>query len=332
MKECFGTRRTEVKRLSVIKMKPNTQIRVDLQKPNLPLTFSANNLQVTFPSIFTFNPPLPLNKLILNGALADSIVLVLDALTINQDLVDGYLKLEQNINVSGGVELLSGVVSSTDIESLAGKAMTVKVSTSEIGISSTSIQLNDLAFNNGDSIPLKFDIADIPEQLVSLDSVLLKDGASVQLAVEITNMPDFGSPIDVNLTVDFPDLLMFTPGSVNANNQMVINEPIVGGKFSKTIGIKGLKFDGKDLNGVLKIDKQLKYNAGVSVKSPIVNSDDLIGKKIDIAVEAKIINIAFKSVYGKLDPGMEPIDQEIPLEEISKQLEENNINVVLDIT
>lgn len=322
----------EVKRLNVIKMKPNTQIRVDLVKPNLPLTFSANNLQVSFPSIFTFDPPLVANKLILNGALADSIVLILDALTINQDLIDGKLKLDQNINVSGGVDLLSGVVNSTEIESLAGKSMTVKISTSDIGISSTSIQLNDLAFNNGDSIPLKFDIDDIPEQLVSLDSVLLKDGASIQLAVEITNMPNFGSPIDVDLTVDFPDLLMFTPGAVNANNQMVISEPIVGGKFSKTIGIKGLKFDGKDLNGVLKIDKQLKYNAGVSIKSPIVNSDDLVGQSINISVEAKIVNIAFKSVYGKLDPGLDPIDQDIPLEDLSNMLEENNIDVNLDIT
>lgn len=322
----------EVKRLSVIKMRPNTQIRVDLQKPALPLTFSANNLQVTFPSIFAFNPPLIENKLVLNGALADSIVLILDALNINQDLVDGYLKLDQNVAVSGGIELLSGVVNSTDIETLAGKSMSVKVSTSEIGISSTSIQLNDLSFEKGDSIPLKFDIDDIPAQLVSLDSVLLKDGASVQLSVNITNMPDFGSPIDVDLTVDFPDLLMFTPGSVNANNQMVIKEPIIDGKFSKIIGIKGLKFDGNDLNGVLKIDKRLKYNAGVSVKSPVVNSDDLVGKKINISVEAKIVNIAFKSVYGKLDPGLKPIEQEISLGEISKQLADNNVDVVLDIT
>ncbi len=321
---------TQVKRLGVIKMKPNTQIRVDLTKPVLPLTFSANNLQVTFPSIFTFNPPLVENKLILNGALADSIVLILDALTINQDLVNGSLKLNQNVSVSGGVDLLSGQVNSSEIESLAGKTMAVKVSTSEIGITSTSIQLNDLAFEQGDSIPLKFDINSIPKQLISLDSVLLKDGASVQLSVNITNMPDFGSPINVDLVVDFPDLLMFTPGSVNASNQMTIHEAIVDGKFNKTIGIKGLKFDGKDLNGVLKIDKQLKYNAGVGVNSPIVNSDDLIGKKINISVEAKITNIAFKSVYGKLDPGLDPIDQTISLESIPAAFKDENF--VLDIT
>lgn len=322
----------EVKRLSVIKMRPNTQIRVDLKKPALPLTFSANNLQVTFPSIFTFDPPLIENKLVLNGALADSIVLILDALTINQDLVDGYLKLDQNIAVSGGVDLLPGVVNSTEIESLAGKSMSVKVSTSEIGISSTSIQLNDLAFPYKDSIPLKFDIPDVPAQLISLDSVLLKDNATIQLDVNITNMPDFGAPINVDLTIDFPDMFLFSPGSVNSKNQMVIHQSIVDGKLNKTIGIHGLKFDGKDLNGTLKIDKQLKYDAAVSVNSPVVNSDDLVGKVINIGIDAKISNIAFKSVYGKLDPKMDPISQDIPLSDITKMLKDNNIDVVLDIT
>jgi len=322
----------QIKSLGVIKMKPNTQIRVDLIKPALPLTFSANNLQVTFPSEFSFNPPLIANKLILNGALEDSIVLVLDALNINKELVGGTLKLDANIRVSGGVDLLPGVVNSTEIESLSGKTMTVKVSTSEIGISSTSIQLKDLAFNTSDSIPLKFEFGDIPNLLTSLDSVLLKDNASIQLAVNITNMPDFGTPLNVDLVVYFPDMLLFAPGEVNAKNQMIIREGIVDGKLNKTIKLRGLKFDGTDLNGVLKIDKQLKYSAGVSVNSPTVNSDDLIGKVINIAVEAKIANIAFKSVYGKLNPGLEPTTSTIPLDSIYKSLQDNNVEAVLDIT
>lgn len=323
----------QVKSLGVIKMKPNTLIRVDLTKPELPLTFSANNLQVTFPSEFSFDPPLIANKLILNGALEDSIILVLKALNVNKELVGGKLNLDAKISVSGGVDLLPGVVNSTDIESLSGKTMAVNVSTSDIGISSTSIQLKDLSFNTADSIPLKFEFPDIPDLLTSLDSVLLKDDAVVNLAVDITNMPDFGSPLNVDLVVDFPDMLIFAPGEVNASNQMVINEDIVGGKLNKTIKLRGLKFDGSKLNGVLKIDKQLKYSAGVSVNSPTVNSDDLLGKTINIAVVAKIANIAFKSVYGILNPpGLEQSSSTIPLESTYQDLKDNNVNAVLDVT
>lgn len=322
----------QIKSLGIIKMKPNTQIRIDLVKPELPLTFSANNLQVTFPSEFSFNPPLVANKLVLNGALEDSYVLVLDALNINKELTGGVLSLNPTISVSGGVDLLSGIVNSTEIESLSGKTMSVNVSTSEIGVASTSIQLKDLAFNTEDSIPLPINIDKIPEMLNSLDSVILQDNAYVKLAVDITNMPNFGSPLKVNLVVDFPKMLLFGPGEVNSKNQMIINQDIVDGKFNKTIKLRGLKFDGTPLNGVLKIDEQLKYSAGVSVTSPTVNSDDVIGKKINIKVEARIANIAFKSVYGVVDPKIDIKNTNIPLESVYKSLEENNIEAVIDIT
>jgi hypothetical protein len=325
---------SQVKSLGVIKMKEGTQIRLDIQKPEMPLNFVANNIQVSFPSMFSFAPSSALlnNTLTLNGPMPDSVVLVLDALKINQNLVGGKLSLDENIAMSGGVELQSGVVNSKEIESLTGKNMSVKASTSDLSISSTSIQLNDLAFPYKDSIPLNFNIPNIPSQLLSLDSVLLKDNATIQLAVNITNMPDFGSPINVDLTIDFPDMFLFSPGSVNNKNQMIIHEAIVDGKLNKTIGIHGLKFDGKDLNGVLTIDKQLKYDASVSVNSPVVNSDDLVGKVINIGIDAKISNIAFKSVYGKLDPGMDPITKDISLSSLTDQLKANNVDVVLDVT
>ena len=329
---------TMVKQLSVIKLKDNTKIRIDIQLPDgLPFDLTAENFKLQFPSFFMFNPdknpPMPGNTYtITSGAMPDSIVLYLDALALNDELKDGMLKLSDNVFVSGKLALKPGWVNSTEISTIGDKNLSVKASTSDLKISSTIIKLNDLYYPYKDSIPLKFDIPDVPTQLVSLDSVLLKDNASIQLAVNITNMPDCGSPINMDLTIDFPDLFILAPGSVNEKNQLVIHEPIVGGKINRTIGIRGLKFDGKDLNGILKIDKQLKYNAAVNVSSPIVNSDNLVGKTINIAVEAKISNIAFKSVYGELDAGIDPISQNIPLETISQQLADNNIDVVLDVT
>jgi len=323
---------TQVKRLGEIKMKPGTQIRLDIQKPTFPLTFEANYIQVTFPNIFAFDPPLPLNTLILDGALKDSVILVIDALKINQDLINGKYVLHDSIKMSGGVKLLPKTINSTEINDLSGKKMNVNVSSSDMGISKTDIQLNDLAFNYGDSLALDFDINSVPTQLISLDSVLLKDSATIKLAVDITNMPNFKSDLNVDLVIDFPDMFLFKPGSVNSKNQLIIHEAIVDGKLNKTIGIHGLKFDGKDLNGKLSIHQKLKYTAGISVVAPTVNSDELVGKIININVEATIRNIAFKSVYGKLDPGLEPINQEISLGDISKTLEENNLNVTLDIT
>lgn len=326
-----------VKSLGTIRLKENTQIRLDILRPEgLPLSLSAENFQLQFPSFFNFNPtknpPMPGNKLTLQGPIPDNIVLYLDALTFSDELTDGVLKLADNVSISGKVALVPGWVNSSALSSIADKNMSVIASTSDLRLSQTNVQLNDLSFPYKDSVSLKFDIPNLPEQLISLDSVLLKDNATIDLDVIISNMPDFGSPINIDLTIDFPDLLLFTPGTVEENNQLVINETITDSTFHKSIGIRGLKFDGTNLNGVLKIDKQLKYDARVRINSPNVNSDDLVGKVINIALNADITNIAFKSVYGKLDPGMDPIDQNIPLDEVSTMLEENNIDVTLDIT
>ena len=109
-------------------MKPNTQIRLDIVKPSLPLNFVAKNIQVSFPSLFVFEPSPDImnNTLVLNGILPDSVVLVLKELAINKDLVNGALKLNESISMSGGVELQSGVVNSTEIEALTDKKMSRK--------------------------------------------------------------------------------------------------------------------------------------------------------------------------------------------------------------
>jgi hypothetical protein len=321
----------EVKRLNTIKMKAGTKIRVDIVKPELPLTFSARNIQIAFPDIFVFTPALPLNVFTIDGPVPDSIVLVLDAIAINQDLENGALVMNKSLGLSGGVDLLSGVVNSTEIAALSGKSLNVKASTSDLIIDSTTVVLNDLEKTISDSQDLIFNNISVPAELVSLDSILLNDSANIDLSVTITNMPTLSNPLNANVTVDFPDLLLFPAGSVNANNRLVINEPFVNGKLSRNIKLRGLKFDSNDLmNGSLSINKKLNYSAGVSVASSSVNSDDLMGKEISVTVNAKISNLDFKAVYGKLDPKITPIDETIQLGDINKNLD--GIDVVLDIT
>jgi len=318
-----------VKHLGVIKMKPNTTISVNIKKPDLPLVLAGEGLQITFPSIFAFNPPLVNNKLIYNSAIPESINLVLDALNINQDLVDGELKLNEPVIVSGGVALLSGVVNSADIESLAGKKLEITASTSDLGIQSTSLQLNDLSYPYKDTSEINVSNA-VPDMLVALDSLFFRDGATLQLSIDVANLPDFGSPLNVNLVLDFPKMFEFQPGYVNEKNQLTINQPLVDGKLSKIVGLRGLLMDGKNLNGNLTIHEVLRYAAEVSVNSPVVNSDELIGKKITLGIEYKLANVKFKSIYGKLNPVIPPINQIISIKDKINIPE--NVDITLDIT
>ena len=318
-----------IKRLNSLVLKPNTKIRMDLVKPDLPLDMVANNLVLSFPDLFVFDVAYPGNNYVINGPLPDSIVLVLKEIAVNRDLVDGKLTLNENIRVSGGVGLNAGTVNSLDIEAMNTKSMTVKAKTSDLSIESTSIMLNNLETNFSDSVSLDIEQNGIPAQLVSLDSILLKDGAQIKINVDISNMPDLSNPLNANVVINFPEMLMFSNG-VNANNQLVINEPFVDGKLSKTLGIRGIKFDGAPLNGKIGIHEKLKYTAGVSVTSPTVNSDDLMGTEISVAVNAILQDISFSKAYGLVDPNVEPIDQQMNLGDIPEFLQSDD--VVLDIT
>jgi hypothetical protein len=322
----------QVQHLGTLKLQPDTKIHIHLDKPKLPLTLQGRGLNIVFPDLFEFNPALPMNTLSYNNeAIPDSIVLTLDALKIDQNLVNGVLDLNPSISVSGGIGLVGGVVNSKDIESLNNESMTVDAFTSKIGIRSTSVVLKDLSTTVSDSINLDIENTGIPSEVVSIDSLLLKDNATIDLLVNITDMPNLSNPLKAKVTVDFPDMFLFTPGSVNSSNQLVIDDVFdKDGKLSKSIGIRGLKLDGKPLNGTLSIHKQLAYTATVSVEAPTVNSDDLQGKTISVAVDAQIKGIAFKDVYGKLDPQIEPIHQDVSLGNIDERLQ--NGDVVLDVT
>jgi len=321
---------SQVKSLGVVNLNSGTKIRINIAKPTLPLTLSGNNIQIQFPSLFTFKPALPLNTYTINGTIPDVIELELASLNINKPLTNGKLTLNENIVVSGGANLLAGNVSSSEIDGLSGKKLSLVATTSDLTIASTTVQLNSLTSNFADSTKLEFTVNDLPTEIVALDSIILSDNASLQLTVDITNMPAMSNPLMANLAINFPELLRFAPGSVDAQNKMIINQAFVNGKLTKTIPLKGLHFNGQNLNGQLNINEKLKFDVGVSVNEPNVNSSDLNGNPIGVTVQVKLTGISFKSVYGKVDPGIDPITNDVSLSDLPDFMKGED--VVLDIT
>ena len=324
----------QVKRLGKINLTPLTMIRININKPDLPLSLTGNNLKIIFPDLFKFKSDLPLlaqsNIYIINGDIPNYIELELESLNINKDLVNGQLTLNENIKVSGGIKLASGDVSSAKIEELNGKEMTLQASTPDLTIASTSVQLNTLQSNYTDSTTLDIEINDLPQEIVSLDSIILDDNATLELSVDITNMPDLTNPLMANMVLDFPDLLVFEPGAVDAPNRLIIKQAFAEGKLYKKVGIKRLRFDGHPLRGVLGIHDKLKFNVGVSVEEPTVNSAELNGDPISVAVQVKLSGIKFNSVYGHVNPGIDPITTRIDLTDMPDFMKGDSVS--LDIT
>lgn len=323
-----------IKRLDTIKLKDNTIVTININKPTIPLTLTGEGLTLVFPDLFTFDPPLINNRIIFNDTtrpLPELIELELASLNINDTLSEkGTLSINEQIQVQGGVLLKSGLVNTTEVEDLDEVTLNLIASSEKMTIASTSLLMKSLSTTYADSTRLDLPTIDLPEEILSLDSIMLANGAKLLLDINISNMPSLSKPLIADIKMDFPALLGFAPGLADANNNIHIHQAFVGGKLSKEIGLDGLFFDGKNLGGKLDINEMVKFNVGVSVDESTVNSDQLKNEDIIVRVDVKLTGIQFEDVYGKLDPGIEPQHQSIAISGLPSFLEGDSI--VLDIT
>lgn len=325
----------QVARLGSINVKPGCYIRVDINKPTLPLPLKSDGISISFSDMFEFQPNSNLvdNKYQINGEIPDYIELELKALHINKELVDGKLTLNDSITIGGGITMEAGTVNSTAIASLNKETLKFTATVSDMFIESTSLDMKSLEALYEDKTSIAMEINDIPSEIISLDSITLKDGAKLKMEVSISNMPDLGSnPLNADMTLKFPEILRFASGEVNENNELVIKQAFVDGKLSKEVKLEGLAFDGSPLEGLLKIDDDVAFDVNVSVKDPTINSEELNGEDISVEVKVTLSGLDFKSVYGKFDVNID--DQlnipNIALNDIPEMLRGDD--VVLDIS
>lgn len=323
----------EVARLTTINMKRGGMIRLNLNIPALPLNLTANNIAIQFSDMFEFYPTTGLdqNKFTINGVIPPFIELELKALHINKDLIDGKLTLNENISISGGVILESGTVNSAEIADLSAKKLITEAIVSDLFIESTSIEMKTLEASYNDVTAVEMEINDIPAEIVALDSIILKSGSSIALDITLTNLPNLGdNPLTANIKVKFPQLLVFGPNQVNESNELIINEPIVDGKLSKNIQLRGLRFGGEELGGKLSINDNISYEVAVRVENPTINSEELTDEPIDVAVKVTLKGLEFQKVYGTFDLN---IDDELSIDNIAFDLPDilKGDDMVLDI-
>ena len=323
----------QVASLGVVNIKPGAKMRLDITKPTLPLTMKSSGIKIKFTDLFEFQPHANLsnNEYTITGDIPDFIELELKALRINKNLQNGKLIIKDSVSLGGDIKLLSGNVNSSQIESLNNKEIIYQATINDMSIESTSIQLKTLEASYSDKTTLNMAF-DIPAEIYSLDSLLLKSGASLKMDVNIQNLPNLGAnPLNAEIKLKFPSMLMFSPGQVNANNELTIKRAFVNGKLSETINLKGLKFNGSPLAGKLNLNEEVGFDVKVSIVDPVVNSSDLSGVDIKAGVTATIKGLSIQHAYGKFNYNFGDLikDQVVSLSDIPEMLRGDD--VVLDI-
>jgi hypothetical protein len=104
------------------------------------------------------------------------------------------------------------------------------------------------------------------------------------------------------MILKFPDILIFEPGMVNDKNELIIDESFDrNNRLSKTLGVRGFKFDASELSGKLTVNDKIRFETDIFVVDPTVNTDDLQGENITANVSVELKGLNFRSVYGKVD-------------------------------
>ncbi|MCE1156920.1 MAG: hypothetical protein LWW91_12475, partial [Bacteroidales bacterium] len=206
------------------------------------------------------------------------------------------------------------------------------VTVSDMYIASTSVEVETLEANYKDLATLNLAIDDIPSEIVSLDSIVLKSGSAIGMEINLTNLPDLGNnPLLANIKIKFPKLLVFAPGQVNAENELVIEQAVVNGKLNKTLNLRGLKFDGKALDGKLILNEKVDFDVTVRIENPTINSDDLNNDPVAAGMNISIKGLEFQKVYGKFNVDL---NDQLNIGNIKLQLPDilKGNDVSLDIT
>lgn len=285
----------------VILIKPDNL--PDIKSPN----FKIENLNITFPSNFVFS------SMSGNTYTASNVSFVPSegyAAEINLTEIglshvpinDKTLSWSGDITYNGTISI-NGVMDSEDINSSNNPVVNLKAQ-SDMVIESASFMLKYLKADFQDGISFNMDINDIPSEIVSLDSIILKNNSQIEFEVAFSNLPELGdAQLNAEMKIKFPEIFQFTPGTVNQNNELILNEKLVksSGKqmLSKLVGLRGMKFDGSQVNGKININEMVQYDVKFTVDNPSINTEDL--KDIFVEVKVKMNGLEFKSVYGKFN-------------------------------
>lgn len=294
------------RRLGRVNVEPGCKLRIDITQPNSPLPLEGDEILLQFSDLYIFYPDANLdanNQYHIKGEIPDYIELELEAFLINRNLDKGYLLLKDTFHITGSTLFKQGTVNSAAISSLEDDMLTFRANISNINIVGTSIEMNTLLAQNVDSTLMEMEIEDMPSQITALDSILFKDGGKMELEMTFNNLPHMGdSLLQAEMILKFPDILIFEPGMVNDKNELIIDESFDrNNRLSKTLGVRGFKFDASELSGKLTVNDKIRFETDIFVVDPTVNTDDLQGENITANVSVELKGLNFRSVYGKVD-------------------------------
>lgn len=329
---------------------PVITIDVDLPQTNLTFGPSAEGLTIDFPDMLTFkdlDPSLTLasgNVLKFTDAIPEHIELPIDYIIAEAKQIsgkEGYW-VSDVFTVSGSVGVAPGVVTKDDFDALTAPGVKVSFNAhipelvpSTVDINSYQAAIPEETISFGESI----DLSTLPEQLVGVGEILLKD-VYLEVDVKAPGINDLVKEADINvlLYITLPEAIMVEEGLVNADGVLEVEGKLVNEEIQiDPIEIYGLRLNKstEELSDYMS-GLEIKYGGNISVENATIDMDALENKDLKLDVEVKLATagsemVQIAGVTGYVDYQVDPVSTEIELESLFESLNSEGLNTTLSL-
>lgn len=327
-------------------------ITIDVELPETNLTFgpSEEGLTIDFPDMISFknlDPSLTLtagNVLKFTDAIPSHIELPIDYIIAEAKQIDGKegYWVSDVFTVSGKVGVAAGVVTKTDFDALTAEGAKVSFNAyipelvpSTVDINSYKASVPEETIGFGD----KIDLSSLPEQLVGVGVILLKD-VVLDVTVKAPGINKLVEEADINvaLYITLPDAIMVEDGLVNADGVLEINGRLVNEEILiDPIEIYGLRLNktAEELSEYMS-GLEIKYGGNVYVENATIDMDALENTELNLDVEVKLATVGSEKieiagVTGYVDYQVDPISMEVELGSMLESLNSEGLNTTLDL-
>lgn len=292
-----------------------------------------------------------------NEMMGDNLVTVnkevlIMALTLGADYpnIDGTISFEPGILVAEKTVTLAGTMKLNDYndyakESSDGQTINVVAASDDLEIDEAAIVTNGITVEMDDKTTAIEINQEIPAELVELYTMTFGNEVSAAITVEIEGLPigdEVGDLLFDNYVITFPKFLKFKDGQVNEENQLVLDQVVIGDKDdqvrvfnSEVLVIEMLDFDG--YTDLIKLaegdgDNTLLLNDSVYLSGNIKLASGEASSTLETVtgqVRFKMSDIEVARITGVVDPEMPEVNESIDLSDLTEDLTLEDVSAVL---
>ena len=273
------------------------------------------------------------NKLTIDAskAMGHTVRIKVESIAVNEPVnaATSSIDISTDVIYSGYVTVDGASdVTLADLDSLKDQKVTINVSGKFIvdnAVVTTDRKVTE--FNDSTEISVEHDI---DEALAMLKRIDLVNPANAMLNLVFDGVPSTMSEIKFEgFTIEFPDFITldYLPTQIDRDNRITVvgNSLYINGALSDELHsaqgftIKGLQISGMEFkkplytpNGHLSIQNaKVRFHGSVTVENQQIKDTELDVIKVTPTVHFETIKV--KSVYGKVNPKIDPVDEEVEI-------------------